>query len=256
MPTAMVTRRCLFAVVGMTALFMPGCTPPPDTDMASVHDTTGVPVVENDRPAWAPGREWRIDPEPIAQLGGGIDSEGQDLFAIKAIDRLFDRRIVIAHAGNSVIQIHDSLGNFLYKIGQKGPGPAEFLFIDHLAVLPGDTIVVIDAPDFRFGKPKLMRFLSDGTFVDRREVDSDGRINIANTNPAFTNGFRVQKNGKLIIELDDSRTVRSGETRNYSGSAVVDPVTSAQDTIGWFPGLIHIWPRHRDDPTASGSSRQ
>lgn len=124
MPQAMLKRRCLLAVGGMAVMFVAGCTPPPDTDMASVHDTTGVPIVENDKPAWAAGREWRIDPAPIAHLGGAVDSEGQDLFAIKAIARLSDRRIVIAHAGNSVIQIHDSLGKVLYRFGQKGPGPA------------------------------------------------------------------------------------------------------------------------------------
>lgn len=109
--------------------------------------------------------------------------------------------------------------------------------------------MVVDAPDPHFGKPKLMRFLPDGTFIGRQEVEPQGRMNLAHTNPAFSNGLRVQSNGLLIVDLGDARTVRSGESRGYHGSAVFDPESSRQDTIGWFPGLIHLWSKRRDKPT-------
>jgi hypothetical protein len=220
-----------------------GCRPAPDVEMRSAHDTTGARIAVNSSQLWRSDEEWRIDPNPMLELGGGLGDSVNDLFAIKSIDRLANGNIVLAHAGNYQLKIYDPNGKHVRDVGRKGGGPGDFLFIDHMVVLPGDTIAVMDSPPQRgrgSAPPKLLYFDSAGRFVRSTLVKADRAVGGGNTNPVFSNGFRVLKNGAVMMDL---LTVASPSTKEYrppTGFSILRMSDGVVDTIGWFPGVIHV----------------
>lgn len=123
-----------------------------------VRDSAGVRIVENRRASWGADGGWRLDTVPLLTLGSaglpgaaagsGDGSAAEDaLFErIVGVRRLADGRVAVLDAGAATLRIYDDGGREVERWGGYGEGPEEFLGPATLLGLPGDTLVVWDAP--------------------------------------------------------------------------------------------------------------
>ena len=122
------------------------------------------------RPAWGQARTNSIeytDAETTHRVGlddrrlgmGGTD--GVDLYAVTDILPREDGSFVIVNSGTSELYLFDSSGAHLWTAGKSGQGPGEFTDISHVALLPGDSLAVLDALARR-----VSLFDPDGEFVE------------------------------------------------------------------------------------------
>ncbi len=83
-------RHCLalFAFLSLAAC----ATDSPQHREPIVRDSMGIRIVENSAPQWQQGQAWRLNPQPLVDIGGG-DTEEDQLFRVLAAVRLTDGRI-------------------------------------------------------------------------------------------------------------------------------------------------------------------
>jgi len=151
-------RRTRFRRVGSVGLLLvAGSTP-------SLTTFTGA------RPAWGQERTALIEytdaetahragPDDLRLRVGGAD--GADLYAVTDILPRSDGSFVVVNRGTSELYLFDSSGAHLWSAGQSGHGPGEFTDISHVALLPGDSLAVLDALARR-----VSLFDPDGDFVE------------------------------------------------------------------------------------------
>ncbi len=108
------------------------------------HDSAGVRIVENERPADGSRLAWRIGPEPSVTIGTVDGDEPYLLHWAVGASRLPDGRIVVANSGTSEIRSFDASGIHLATWGGRGEGPGE-ISSDLLTVEPwaGDSIIAM-----------------------------------------------------------------------------------------------------------------
>jgi hypothetical protein len=97
----------------------------------TVRDSAGVRIVENQRGSWA--RPWTLRETPLTRI------ESTPGF-ISAGSRLSDGSVVVLDVGSSVRWYSES-GALLPSVGS-------FTVPLHVFTLPGDSVVVVDMPDF------------------------------------------------------------------------------------------------------------
>ena len=107
------------------------------------------------------GAKAPITVDSVVQLGDGVELERPDL-----IVRLSDGTLLVSD-GARLLRIGAD-GRGAGEIGRKGSGPGEFRNIVGLGVLPGDTIVVLDA-----GLHRATWLSADGAFIRSEEVPGD-----------------------------------------------------------------------------------
>ena len=117
-------------------------------DTAVVRDSAGVRIVENSRPLWQPGEEWRLSPDPVVDIGGG-DMEEDQLFRVVGALRLSDDRVIVANGGTNEIRFYGPGGAFLSASGGEGEGPGEFRGLDAIRRLRGDSLFARDGRLYR-----------------------------------------------------------------------------------------------------------
>ena len=111
-----------------------------------VRDSTGVSIIENERPAPESRMDWAVGSEPSLSIGS-VDSEGPDqLYRVSDATRLSDGRLVIANSGTSELRVFDASGSHLATWGGLGEGPGEFSGGSPVAVgsWRGDSIAASD----------------------------------------------------------------------------------------------------------------
>lgn len=122
-----------------------------------VTDSAGVRIVTSRAPAWGEDEGWRPDAEPRLVLGSsglrgagdeGTPGEVDDVLfqRIVGVRLLSDGRVAVLDAGDGTLRIFTSEGRPMERWGGLGEGPAEFRGPAALLALPGDTLVVWDAP--------------------------------------------------------------------------------------------------------------
>ena len=89
-------------------------------------DSAGVRIVESRAPAWPPGTEWRVDPEPVFRLGDAGDDPSASFFRILDVALLAGREVVVVDGGSSKVRRYDAAGRHLWSTGGRGEGPGEF----------------------------------------------------------------------------------------------------------------------------------
>src|SRR4051794_36137664 len=60
----------------------------------TARDSAGIRIIENTRPVWAAGQEWRVSPKPIVDIGGG--GRDYEFTRIAGVARAADGRIIVA----------------------------------------------------------------------------------------------------------------------------------------------------------------
>ncbi len=125
----------------------------------TVRDSAGVEIVENHRPLWKPGSEWRIADELDVELGQ-LEGTDAELFTTPHARLLSDGRILVSEQDDRELRLFTPTGEWLWTAGREGEGPGEFRFLEPARVLPGDTILVFDR-----GLRRATWFDSSGEFV-------------------------------------------------------------------------------------------
>ena len=86
-------------------------------------DSAGVPMATAVTPLSLPGQGWTVD-ELLAEIGT-IDGPPEYQFAdVVAAVRLGNGNIVVADRGASELRSYDAEGNFQWRAGREGGGPA------------------------------------------------------------------------------------------------------------------------------------
>lgn len=113
-------------------------------DLAVVRDSAGIAIVENTWTDSAGIPWWRLDPTPVADIGGEDAGEEYTLYQVSAAVRLNDGRIVVANGGGADVRFYGPDGTHIRTIGRRGNGPGEFQRPGDIFVLPGDTLAITD----------------------------------------------------------------------------------------------------------------
>ena len=114
---------------------------PAPAQAGGTRDSAGIRIVDNARPAWAPGREWRLSEKPILTIGGGTGADDR-LGRIAGVTRLSDGRVVVADQSTLQLRFYDPAGRHLVSVGGKGQVPGELREFHTIARLAGDSIAV------------------------------------------------------------------------------------------------------------------
>lgn len=92
---------------------------------------------------------WRIDAEPVVQVGGTADDTGAALGNAVGVFRVDDSLIIVVDRGYHSLRYFDLHGALRDSAGRQGDGPGEFQYIAR-AFLCRDTLFVQDIEHRRF----------------------------------------------------------------------------------------------------------
>lgn len=104
-------------------------------------DSAGIRIIDNAKPAWSTGREWRLSEKPTLDIGGGTGADYQ-FGRIVGATRLSDGRVVVADQSTLQLKFYDASGRHLKSVGGKGQGPGELSDLHTIARLAADSIAV------------------------------------------------------------------------------------------------------------------
>ena len=109
-----------------------------------LRDSAGIEIVGNVEPAWTDETAWRIDPDPVLEIGVMEGRPEYLLSNVEAALMLEDGRIAVADRGSSQVRFYDRTGRFAGAFGREGEGPGEFAYIRDLGRCGGDSLFVFD----------------------------------------------------------------------------------------------------------------
>lgn len=164
----------------------------PDLPAFVARDSAGIEVVENERASLGAEDSWRVDPEPVLELG---TVEGDEPFVFTRIwdaARFEDGRIAVVDEISMELRLFDAEGTHLGTFGGGGDGPEEFAGPPFIEVSGPDELMAWDG-----GHLRMSRFGTDGVLRDQVNMQPPlGDAGIA----AFRNGrvWAIDADGALM----------------------------------------------------------
>ncbi|MEX2283558.1 MAG: 6-bladed beta-propeller [Gemmatimonadota bacterium] len=178
---------------------------------------TQIPIVTNDKPLWAKGKEWRVADKPLVDIGKAEAEPEYELSQVRGVLRLADGIIVVANQQNE-LRYYDKNGKYIRTAGRKGEGPGEFIQISGLILLRDGNIGV---NDYRLG---IQVYSPDGKFV---------RLHPAPKGRRFPPSAVFDDASIVIGDLPQSRR---GALAPYTDSIALSRYAGGQETrLGTFP---------------------
>jgi hypothetical protein len=123
-------------------------------------------------PSLAGAQGWTMSPLPVLTIGNDTDGPNYLFNRIGQLRRLHNGQILVTLGPD--IRYYDADGRFAAKTGGRGRGPGEFIYINDLELLAGDSLLVMDVrrkvwltPDGKFvreEKPLNVGPLSDSVW--------------------------------------------------------------------------------------------
>jgi hypothetical protein len=107
----------------------------------TARDSAGVEIVESAGPLWTAEQGWRIDPQPVVDIGVALGDTAYQLDRVRGVLRLRDGRIVIGELG-ATIKYFDGAGKHLTTFARRGQGPGEGNVVTGLHHYRGDSILM------------------------------------------------------------------------------------------------------------------
>ena len=104
---------------------------------------------------------------PRLRIGAEDRGEPYQFDGIRGVVRLADGRIAVANGTPPEVRVFDEAGEFVKRLGRRGPGPGEFSSVAQLISLGGDTVAAVDGM-VEGGAFKRLRFTVNGGYVDSR----------------------------------------------------------------------------------------
>lgn len=221
-----VTRGTWFLPVLGVLLASPACDGDverrPGVGAVAMTDSAGIRIVTSEAPAWSgPGEAWRVEPDPVVDIGSDPADSTQHLFAVAGVRRLSDGRLAVGDAGLSQIRFFDAEGRFLHAAGRDGEGPGEFAGIRAVFRCGGDTLMVSDR------ERRLQLFTDSGTFVRTETV-----VPRLQDRPLGIEGVSSDCGGMLALGRHTDANSVALVTLHWS-----DFESGNRDTVATFPGL-------------------
>ncbi len=183
--------------------------------------------------------EWRLDPEPVLQIG---KIEGADPYLFTEVwdaARLDDGRIVAVDVGTHEVRVFAGDGTHLWSFGRRGEGPEEFGGPPWIVVAPPDTIVTWDA-----GHLRLSRFTLEGELIHQQSLS--GALEALSLFPCpVCRVWQPAPDGTLLNTMTSSQGMgNSGVQQQLRRVVFYDPTTgSAREfspvlagRISWISG--------------------
>ncbi|MEX2471237.1 MAG: hypothetical protein WEA34_03610 [Gemmatimonadota bacterium] len=196
-----------------------------------------------DRESSAEPDRWTTNPEPALSVGE-VDGDPRHLFSqITGVSLFPDGAFAVSEFSSRTIRVYDAEGRYVVSMGGPGEGPGEFGDINHLSVLPPDTLLAYDVSTLR-----LTRYLRDGTLLGTTSIEpaggwpevvlgtyADGGVAVASLVPSPRGG----------TEIVPDRMVIGRYASDGSLVAVVDTVTGIRRAGGTavvpFSPFMHAW---------------
>ena len=220
-------------------VFSAGACRPTDvrTERLVAYDSAGVRIVEIHGTVWDEGIGWTLSEEPLLEIGVLEGDPRYELYRLSGARRLSDGRIAVVNGGSGEVRIYDSEGVFVQSIGGLGDGPGEFRDLRWLQVLPGDTLLAIDAGAFR-----LTAFSTNGKVVWTRSFTGGGYWFEVTERPG---DVRLPDGSFVLLWATSDIVARVGPGRLRPGqtgreSAVIvrySPLGAYVDTLAVLPGI-------------------
>lgn len=126
------------------ALLVVACADSPDlaTDSpATVTDSAGITIVQNNRPVWREGEGWQVSAEPILSISDTV-ALGAGRW-LRATARLSNGDVLVLSDQGGRWFSPD--GSLMRTFAHQGEGPGEFRYAGTLLVTPGDSVVVAES---------------------------------------------------------------------------------------------------------------
>jgi hypothetical protein len=122
------------------------CWAAPAAAAQATRDSAGIRIVDNVKPVWGPGHEWRLSERPILVIGGGTGPHDQ-IGRVAGVTRLSDGRVIVADQSTLQLKFYDASGRHLQSVSGTGPGIESGRFrqkadFHTIARLSGDSIAV------------------------------------------------------------------------------------------------------------------
>ncbi|MFN2317435.1 MAG: hypothetical protein ABR551_09500 [Gemmatimonadales bacterium] len=106
--------------------------------LATRADSAGITIVTSTDASWREGEGWRINPQPLVQIGHRGDNDPRyDLVEVNSGRILPSNELAVVVRGHLQMRIYDANGTWLRNISREGDGPGEMR-------LPGTLIVATD----------------------------------------------------------------------------------------------------------------
>lgn len=148
---------------------------------------------------------------------GGPD--GVEFYQIAAILPRHNAGFVVVNAGTSELRFFDASGRLLSNVGRSGAGPGEYSYIQDAALLPGDSIVVLDvSPAAR----RISVLDPQGTFVRSFMLVAPFG------GGGFPTGMVALRNGTLLIGYSEVERMAPQRTAVYFGQRLFQYSTTGQ----------------------------
>lgn len=206
-----------------------------DTELVwtgTVTDSSGVTIVANPlNGLWDSSAAWVVQEElRIGVLDGDPDYQ---FGYVQSVGAGQDGRIYVLDQLEKHVRVFSPDGEHERVIGGPGDGPGEMgRFPSFLAVLPGDTLIVNDAPR------RVNRYLSDGTVLDALPIEFRNGLPLAwSASPSGEVAIQVrsmagpQGAGANVDSLD--AIVRYGRTRLLGDTMLRIP--RGESRVGYAP---------------------
>lgn len=146
-----------------------GCTGERNGPAPAVRDSAGVAIVESPAQAVEAAPEWRIDLEPVLDIGVVEGDSAYQLDDVTDALRLSDGSVAVADGGSSEIRVYGPDGRFRFAAGGPGEGPGELQRLSAFYRMAGDSLLAYDS---RLGRVSV--FAPDGGFVRSRLPETEG----------------------------------------------------------------------------------
>lgn len=205
-----------------------------DTPSTTVRDSAGIEIVESTAPQWSNSDAWRVEPEPLLDLGAAGTGPGHEFFRVRGMRRLSDGSLAVANGGSSEVRLYSAEGSHIASLGGEGDGPGEFRVIVGFDNA-GDSLIVLDA------NGRVTFFAPDRALLGTYSVPLPSGV------IAQSNAVVHLANGEIVIET----RIRfmfgyEGESailRQPGGLFRVDPAGETVDSIGVTAGnevFMHV----------------
>ena len=229
---------------------------------AEVHDSAGIPIVENRAPAPGSRLGWVVGDEPVVSIGTRDASDAFQFYRVGDATRLADGRIVVANGGSNELLVFDADGNHLDAWAGQGDGPGEFWDLSTVRPWPGDSLIAGDSQQGRasifdlagaHGRTMSLRGPPDATTremaaagqaADAGPVDvephvvlrvlPDGTL-LTRTPRGYAQGFHRWESSYALMGADGSTRASLG---NYLGTEMYSEFYEQED--GNF-AVIPLW---------------
>ena len=203
-------------------------------------DSAGVRIVESRAPAWPPGTEWRVDPEPVFRLGDAGDDPSSSFFRIVDVALLAGGEVIVVDGGSAEVRRYDAAGRHLWSTGGRGEGPGEFRFPRYLGRRDDGAFLIWDRG--------LLRL----SVIENGEVMLAERRNAPDGSTFIADG--LFDDGTWLVAYPQSVSLPEGTAwTDTIRLGRYDPVLEEDVQLATVPGMGWVWTGQYQLPVPFGA---